>query len=96
MLSIADTFEALTAKDRPYKKGKTLQEALHIMGKMVGFGELDENLFLLFIDNKIYQAYGERYLDDAQLVAVDTTKIPNYRSPELRQKNIPLPMKTAA
>jgi len=32
-MGIADIFEALTAKDRPYKKGKTLSESLDILGK---------------------------------------------------------------
>src|SRR5204862_406702 len=31
-MGIADIFEALTAKDRPYKKGKTLSESLEIIG----------------------------------------------------------------
>ena len=31
-MGIADIFEALTAKDRPYKKGKTLSESLDILG----------------------------------------------------------------
>jgi HD-GYP domain-containing protein (c-di-GMP phosphodiesterase class II) len=34
MMGIADIFEALSAKDRPYKKGKTLTECLQILGKM--------------------------------------------------------------
>src|SRR5438094_106609 len=33
-MGIADIFEALTAKDRPYKKGKTLSESLEILGRM--------------------------------------------------------------
>ena len=34
MMAIADIFEALTARDRPYKKGKTLSEAIEIMARM--------------------------------------------------------------
>ena len=34
IMAIADIFEALTAADRPYKKGKTLSEAIKIMGFM--------------------------------------------------------------
>ena len=34
VMGIADIFEALTAKDRPYKKGKTLTEALTILGQV--------------------------------------------------------------
>ncbi len=31
-MGIADIFEALTARDRPYKNGKSLSEALAILG----------------------------------------------------------------
>jgi len=45
MMAIADIFEALTAADRPYKKGKTLSEALKIMGFMVKDGHIDAELY---------------------------------------------------
>lgn len=48
ILALADVFEALTANDRPYRKGKTLQETLHIMGMMVKDGHLDPDLFTFF------------------------------------------------
>ena len=41
---IADIFEALTAKDRPYKKGKTLSESLEILGRMRLNGHIDPDL----------------------------------------------------
>jgi hypothetical protein len=34
IMAVADIFEALTARDRPYKKGKKLSECLKIMGSM--------------------------------------------------------------
>lgn len=34
MMAVADIFAALTAADRPYKSGKRLSEALHIMARM--------------------------------------------------------------
>ena len=40
-MGIADIFEALTAKDRPYKKGKTLSESLPILGKFKLDGHID-------------------------------------------------------
>ncbi|OQY36433.1 MAG: hypothetical protein B6229_10105, partial [Spirochaetaceae bacterium 4572_7] len=43
MLAVADIFEALTAKDRPYKKGKTLSEAISILKKMSDSGHIDQN-----------------------------------------------------
>ena len=33
MMGVADIFEALTSKDRPYKKAKTLSETLTYFGK---------------------------------------------------------------
>jgi HD-GYP domain-containing protein (c-di-GMP phosphodiesterase class II) len=41
MMAIADIFEALTAVDRPYKKGKTLSEALNIMVGMCKGAHID-------------------------------------------------------
>ncbi len=50
MMAIADIFEALTAVDRPYKKGKTLSEALGIMAGMCrGAHVFDPQLFGLFL-----------------------------------------------
>src|SRR5208282_5836556 len=47
-MGIADIFEALTAKDRPYKKGKTLSESLTILGKFKLNGHVDPDLFDVF------------------------------------------------
>ncbi|MBC2659442.1 hypothetical protein H7A76_28715 [Pseudomonas sp. MSSRFD41] len=71
MMAIADIFEALTAADRPYKKGKTLSEALNIMAMMCRDAHIDPQLFRLFIRQKIYQQYAERFLAPQQIDAVD-------------------------
>ncbi|HLE11087.1 MAG: hypothetical protein A2504_01680 [Bdellovibrionales bacterium RIFOXYD12_FULL_39_22] len=78
ILGIADIFEALTAKDRPYKKGKALSETLFILGKMVENGELDQDIFNIFMDNKIYLQYANKYLDPAQIDSVNEEIIPGY------------------
>ncbi|MDD5167521.1 MAG: HD domain-containing protein [Syntrophales bacterium] len=57
ILALADVFEALTAKDRPYKKGKTVKEAVSIMKDMVRDRHLDADLFDLFLQEKIYLGY---------------------------------------
>ena len=54
MIAIADIFESLTAKNRPYKKGKTVKEALKIMKGMAEEGRIDPNLFDIFINAKVY------------------------------------------
>jgi len=57
IIAIADIFEALTAKDRPYKVGKTMAEALKIMEFMVKDNHIDAELYALFIKEKIYEDY---------------------------------------
>ncbi|UCZ84266.1 HD domain-containing protein [Pseudomonas sp. L5B5] len=71
MMAIADIFEALTAADRPYKKGKTLSEALNIMAMMCRDAHIDPQLFELFIRQRIYQQYAERFLTPQQIDSVD-------------------------
>jgi HD-GYP domain-containing protein (c-di-GMP phosphodiesterase class II) len=79
VMGIADIFEALTAKDRPYKKGKTLSESLEILGKFSLNGHIDPDLFDIFVRKKVYQRYAEMFLDKEQVDAVDESKIPGYR-----------------
>ncbi len=78
VMGIADIFEALTAKDRPYKKGKTLTESLQILGKFKEGGHIDPDLFDVFIRQKVYQRYAEQFLDANQIDRVDESKIPGY------------------
>jgi len=78
VMGIADIFEALTAKDRPYKKGKTLSESLEILGRMRLNGHVDPDLFDVFVRRKIYRRYAELFLDKEQIDEVDETRIPGY------------------
>jgi HD-GYP domain-containing protein (c-di-GMP phosphodiesterase class II) len=80
-MGIADIFEALTAKDRPYKKGKTLTESLTILGKFKQNGHVDPDLFDVFMWEKVYEKYAAQFLDPDQIDEVDVTKIPGYVSP---------------
>ncbi|MOA19660.1 Cyclic di-GMP phosphodiesterase response regulator RpfG [compost metagenome] len=64
MLAIADVLEALTARDRPYKPSKTLEQALAIMKGMCEQGHLDPDLFSLLLRSGACQHYAERYLAD--------------------------------
>jgi HD-GYP domain-containing protein (c-di-GMP phosphodiesterase class II) len=79
VMGIADIFEALTSKDRPYKKPKTLSESLHILGKMKVDHHIDPDLFDLFVREKIYLKYAELFLPREQIDEVDETKIPGYK-----------------
>jgi HD-GYP domain-containing protein (c-di-GMP phosphodiesterase class II) len=67
IIAIADIFEALTAKDRPYKKGRTVAEALKIMEVMVKDQHIDADLFELFIQEKIYEDYARQELTEQQI-----------------------------
>ncbi len=76
VMGIADIFEALTAQDRPYKKGKTLTESLTIMGKFKLNGHIDPDLFDVFIREKVYLDYAQKFLAPEQIDEVDLSKIP--------------------
>jgi HD-GYP domain-containing protein (c-di-GMP phosphodiesterase class II) len=78
-MGIADIFEALTAKDRPYKKGKTLSESLEILGRMKENGHVDPDLFDIFVRRKVFKRYAEMFLDAEQIDEVDERAIPGYR-----------------
>lgn len=78
VMAIADIFEALTAVDRPYKKGKRLSEALHILGNFKLNGHIDPDLFDIFIREKVYLRYAEQFMEPAQIDVVDETQIPGY------------------
>jgi len=80
-MGIADIFEALTAKDRPYKKGKTLTESLSILGKFKLNGHIDPDLFDVFMWEKVYEKYAKEFLDPEQIDPVDVSRIPGYQPP---------------
>jgi len=67
IMGIADIFEALTARDRPYKAGMKLSQALRILGNFRDNGHIDPDLFEVFVQQKVYLKYAEQYLDAAQI-----------------------------
>ena len=78
-MGIADIFEALTARDRPYKKGKTLSESLEILGRMKLNHHVDPDLFDIFVRKKVYRRYAEMFLEPEQIDEVDESRIPGYQ-----------------
>lgn len=78
LMAIADIFEALTAADRPYKKGKMLSEALHILGNFSLNGHIDPDLFDIFIRSKIYLQFAHKNMDQKQIDSIDESRIPGY------------------
>ena len=71
IMAIADVFEALTASDRPYKKAKTLSEAIKILSFFKKDQHIDAELFELFLTSGVYMDYAQRYLLPEQIDEVD-------------------------
>lgn len=67
VMGIADIFEALTARDRPYKQGMKLSEAMGIMHKFRLGGHIDPDLFDVFVNKNVYLRYAEQFLDPWQI-----------------------------
>ena len=78
VMAIADVFEALTAKDRPYKEAKKLSEALSILGIMKQNNHIDPDLFDIFLHEKIYLDYAHEYLEPDKIDIDDPSEIPGY------------------
>jgi hypothetical protein len=75
IMAIADVFEALTAQDRPYKKGKTLSDTMKIMGYMKQDNHLDPDLLDLFITSGVYKEYAQKFLSPDLIDKVDEESI---------------------
>jgi len=55
LLTILDVFDALTAKDRPYKPGMPVERALKILHSMVEEGGIDGEILALFEESKAWE-----------------------------------------
>ncbi|TVR42650.1 MAG: HD domain-containing protein [Planctomycetota bacterium] len=71
-MGIADIFEALTAKDRPYKQPMTVSQALTILAKMAAEQHVDADLFEVFMRSNVWKNYMREYLSAEQCDEVDT------------------------
>ncbi len=78
IMAIADIFEALTAKDRPYKEGKKLSESLSILGRLKEQNHIDPDLFELFVKERIFEKYARQYLDETQIDEIDLSLVPGF------------------
>jgi HD-GYP domain-containing protein (c-di-GMP phosphodiesterase class II) len=74
IIAIADIFEALTASDRPYKKAKTISEAIKILSMLKIDEHIDGDLFELFLKSGVYMQYAKKYLKPEQIDDVDITQ----------------------
>ncbi len=80
VMAIADIFEALTARDRPYKTPKPLSECIAIMARMSREGHIDPDLFALFLTSGVFRRYAETFLLPEQIDDVDIARY--LRTPE--------------
>jgi HD-GYP domain-containing protein (c-di-GMP phosphodiesterase class II) len=61
LMAVTDIAEALTAKDRPYKKAMPLEQVYKILRTMVADNKLDRDLVEFFINEKVYEAYQAKH-----------------------------------
>ncbi len=71
IMAIADIFEALTANDRPYKKGRTVSQSIKIMTFMRNDYHIDPDIFEIFLKEKVYEKYAREYLPPEQIDKVE-------------------------
>lgn len=73
MMAIADIFEALTAKDRPYKDPMKISTSLNILRNMVKDEHIDGELYELFVRSRVWEKYAKRVLSPEQLDVDDVS-----------------------
>ncbi|WP_255991542.1 GAF and HD-GYP domain-containing protein [Chitinolyticbacter albus] len=71
IMGIADVFEALTARDRPYKPGMKLSQSLLILARMAREQHVDLDLFEVFVRERVWLEYAQHYLPSEQIDEVD-------------------------
>lgn len=62
ILALADVFEALTSKDRPYKKPIPLEKSMAILEEMTQSGHIDPSVYEVFREQKVHLEYSKNYL----------------------------------
>jgi HD-GYP domain-containing protein (c-di-GMP phosphodiesterase class II) len=67
ILVIADIFEALTARDRPYKKPMSLSQAMKILDFMRKDNHIDSDILDLFIRTNTHLKYAKKQMNPDQI-----------------------------
>jgi HD-GYP domain-containing protein (c-di-GMP phosphodiesterase class II) len=57
LMTLADVFDALAAADRPYKASLSIEGALKILERMACDGEIDPQVYSLFVEAKVYERW---------------------------------------
>ncbi len=75
IMAIADVFEALTAKDRPYKEPMKLSKAVKIMEFMKQDKLIDGDVYDLFLESRFIYEYAKKQMAPEQ---IDEQAIANF------------------
>lgn len=67
IMAVADIFEALTAKDRPYKEPMQLSQAIKILGFMAKDRHIDGEVLKLFLRNRLHLEYARAQMNPEQI-----------------------------
>lgn len=67
IMAVADIFDALTAKDRPYKKPMKLSQVIKIMGFMKKDKHIDPDIYDLFLNSGLYIEYAKKEMNPEQI-----------------------------
>ena len=54
IMTIADIYDALTARDRPYKSSVPVEKALDILHMEADAGKIDPMLLAVFVESRAY------------------------------------------
>jgi len=73
ILAVADVFEALTAKDRPYKAPMKLSQAVKILCFMVKDHHIDPAIYDLVLESDIFREYARKHMNPEQIDDPDPT-----------------------
>ena len=66
-MAVADIFEALTAKDRPYKKPMKLSQALKILSFLKKDGHIDPDIHDLVVNSDLLLEYAKTFMNPDQI-----------------------------
>jgi len=67
IMAVADIFEALTAKDRPYKKPMKLTQAIKILSVLKEERHIDPNLHDLVVNSDLLKQYARTHMKPDQI-----------------------------
>jgi len=67
IMAVADIFEALTAKDRPYKKPMKLSQALKILSFLKKDGHIDPDIHDLVVGSNLFLEYAKAFMNPDQI-----------------------------